>query len=182
MNIETLKYPIGKLNDPGSFDANKYQSMISEIEQFPARLVSEVGPLTPSQQAWIYRPNGWTIKQVIHHCADSHMNAMTRVRWTLTENQPTIKAYLETEWAKQADYELPIIHSIKILEGLHHRWANLLKQLSEESLNRTFIHPETGKTWNLYFTTGQYAWHCNHHLAHIKQAKKYQGDFSALDI
>ena len=177
MNIDSLRYPIGKFQNPGVYNAKNFLSFVDDIERFPARLVQEVGPLTPEQVNWIYRPEGWTIRQVVHHCADSHMNAFSRIKLALTEDRPTIKPYLEAEWAKHTDYDLPVVHSIKLLEGLHMRWSALLKGLGEEQLMRSFLHPENGREWSLYFTTALYAWHCNHHLGHVKQAKAYRGEF-----
>ena len=177
MNLESLKYPIGKFQRPGEFNPQTLRSFIADIEQFPTQLVKEVGPLTPEQQDWKYRPHGWSIKQVIHHCADSHMNSFTRFKLALTEENPTIKSYLESEWAKMVDYEIPVIHSIKIIEGLHYRWTAMLKNMSAEDFNKTFFHPESKKEWSLYLTVALYAWHCNHHLAHIRQAVKNSGEF-----
>jgi len=177
MDLNTLKYPIGYFQRPTEFSTENVQSFIKDIEQFPMRVIKEVGPLTPDQQNWIYRPEGWSIKQVVHHCADSHMNAFTRIKLALTEDNPAIKPYLENEWAKQKDYTVPVVNSIKILEGLHLRWSNLLKSLNEVDMNRTFFHPESKREWSIYTTIALYAWHCNHHLAHILQAKKHQGNF-----
>lgn len=175
MQAIDLRYPIGKFQAPEAFDAATLQGFIQTIETFPTAVVREVGPLTPDQQQWTYRPEGWSIKQVVHHCADSHMNAFIRFKLSLTEDRPTIKPYLEAEWAKQNDYELPVIHSIKLLEGLHHRWSNLLKNLEQPHFERSFYHPESQKDWSLYKTAALYAWHCEHHLGHIKQAKRSQG-------
>lgn len=172
-----LRYPIGKFRSPEAFNTEMLQQFIADIEQFPGKVVEEVGPLTPDQQQWIYRPEGWSIKQVVHHCADSHMNAFMRFKLSLTEERPRIKPYLEAEWAKQVDYDLPVIHSIKMLEGLHHRWTNLLKSLEPVQYERSFYHPESQKDWSLYKTAALYSWHCKHHLGHIKQAKQYKGKF-----
>jgi len=177
MDLDQLRYPIGKFEDPGDFSPESLRSFINDIEQFPSRLVEEVGPLTPDQQQWIYRPDGWAIKQVIHHCADSHMNAFIRFKLSLTEDKPTIKPYLEGEWAKQVDYQIPMIHSIKLLEGLHYRWTAVLKNMSAEDFQSTFYHPESKKEWSLYSTAAMYAWHSNHHLGHVKQAKAFEGKF-----
>lgn len=177
MNLEHLRYPVGKFQSPTAFDSNTLQGFIQTIAQFPTQVVKEVGPLTPDQQAWIYRPDGWTIKQVVHHCADSHINAFCRFKLTLTEDRPTIKPYLEAAWAEQVDYAIPVVQSIKILEGLHQRWATLLKSLKEEDFTKSFYHPESQKEWSLYKTAALYAWHSEHHLGHIKQAKKYRGVF-----
>lgn len=170
MDLEQLKYPIGKYQRPGTFNPEILRGFIHDIEQFPSRVVQAVGPLTPDQQLWPYRPEGWTIKQVVHHCADSHMNAFIRFKLTLTEERPTIKPYVESAWAEQVDYEIPFIHSIKIIEGLHYRWTALLKNMSFEDFQRSFYHPESQEEWSLYDTAAMYAWHSKHHLAHIQQA------------
>jgi len=175
MDSASLKYPIGRFEAPGDFDPQTLRSFISDIEHFPTKLVNNVGPLTPEQQSWPYRPDGWTIKQVVHHCADSHMNSFTRFKLALTEDNPMIKPYLESEWAKMLDYETPVVHSIKILEGLHYRWTALLKNMDAEDFEKTFFHPESKKMWSLYTTLALYSWHCNHHLAHIQQAVMFAG-------
>lgn len=177
MDLDKLRFPIGKYQRPTEFNPVTLRSFINDIEQFPIRLVKEVGPLTPEQQGWIYRPEGWTIKQVVHHCADSHMNAFIRFKLSLTEENPTVKPYLEAEWAKQDDYKIPVVHSIKLIEGLHYRWTAILKNMTVEDFNQTFFHPESKKEWSLYSTVALYSWHCNHHLEHIKQAVKHQGQF-----
>ena len=177
MSDDNLRYPVGKFQRPDGFSTEHFQELISDIGQFPVHIVQEVSSLTPAQQDWIYRLDGWSIKQVVHHCADSHMNAFIRTKLALTEDRPIAKPYLEAEWAKQVDYAVPIIHSIKILEGIHQRWSILLKSLSEEQIHRSFLHPENGKEWSVYLTTALYSWHGRHHLGHVKLAKLNQGKF-----
>src|SRR5690606_40023431 len=117
-----------------------------------------------------YRPEGWTIRQLVHHCADSHMNSFIRFKLTLTEETPTIKPYLEDLWAELPDAShLPIDSSLDVLKGLHHRWTALLKSLTEEDLKRQFIHPETNERISLETNIGIYAWNGDHHLAHMGQ-------------
>jgi len=116
-----------------------------------------------------YRPGGWTVRQVVHHCADSHMNSFIRFKLALTEENPTIKPYHEDKWAEMADAKnLPIEPSLKILEGLHDRWAILIKSLSDQDLQKTFYHPANQKTITLATTIALYAWHSRHHLEHVK--------------
>ncbi len=177
MNLEALRYPIGKFQPPGDLDPDELRGFISTIEQFPVKLVKNVGPLTPTQQEWIYRPDGWTVKQVAHHCADSHMNAFIRFKLAMTEEHPTIKPYEESAWAVQTDYKIPVVHSIKILEGVHYRWVALLKNMTADDFKKTYYHPEDKKDYNLYEVVALYKWHCEHHLAHIQQAVKHQGKF-----
>ncbi|TAF44203.1 MAG: putative metal-dependent hydrolase [Sphingobacteriales bacterium] len=173
MTLEHLKYPIGKFEKPERITKDILAKWISEISTFPTRLINEVNPLTNEQLNTQYRPNGWTIRQVVHHCADSHMNSLTRLKLTLTENQPTIKPYYEDRWAELIDTKNMLIEpSLKILEGIHKRWTVLLNNLTAEQYERIFIHPEHGKTFRIDENIGVYAWHCNHHLAHITETKK----------
>ncbi|MFZ9846607.1 MAG: YfiT family bacillithiol transferase, partial [Flavobacteriales bacterium] len=120
-----------------------------------------------------YREMGWTIRQVVHHCADSHMNSLTRFKLTLTEDKPVVKPYWEDRWAELVDSKsMPISPSVQMLEGIHARWTVLLNSLSEQDLVKSFIHPEHGKEFRVDENIGVYAWHCNHHLAHITELKK----------
>ena len=129
--------------------------------------------LTEAQLDTPYRPEGWTIRQVIHHCADSHMNALTRLKLTLTEDQPVIKPYFQDRWVELHDTKnMPIQPSLKMIEGIHARWAVLLNNLTDQELEKSFIHPEYGKTIKIIENIGNYAWHSNHHLAHITETKK----------
>jgi len=120
-----------------------------------------------------YREGGWTLRQVVHHCADSHMNAFCRFKLAMTEEKPVIKPYEEARWAALADSKnLPVDASLAILKGLHERWTVLMKSLREAERHRTFIHPEHGREISLQETIGLYAWHGEHHLAHITSLKK----------
>ena len=120
-----------------------------------------------------YRPDGWTIKQVVHHCADSHINSFVRFKLALTEDVPAIKPYFEDRWAELSDsLSNDISDSIQILNSLHNKWVLLLRSLTVEQLHREFFHPETNKKISLKENIGLYAWHCNHHLAHIQLAIK----------
>lgn len=175
-DIEQLKYPIGKFHEPKNTTRETIDQWIKTIENFPGKLNEQVRNLTEAELEKQYRPNGWTIKQVVNHCADSHMNSLTRFKLALTEDTPTIKPYLENKWAELYDSkEYPISDSLKIIEGVHARWAYLLKHLSEKELNREFIHPETNERISLKTNIGIYAWHCKHHLGHIKNAKLAHG-------
>lgn len=120
-----------------------------------------------------YRPEGWTIRQVVHHCADSHSNAFTRFKLALTEENPSIKPYKENLWAELPDVTTaPVDWSLKIIANIHKRWVVLLKSMSIADFERTYFHPESNRVWKLFEVLALYAWHCNHHLAHVKQAKK----------
>ena len=173
MTLEQLKFPIGKFEKPTTITKDDLLNWISEISTFPSRLKNEVNHLTNQQLDTKYRPEGWTIRQVVHHCADSHMNSLMRLKVTLTEDQPTVKPYYEERWAELADSKnMPIEPSLKMIEGIHERWAVLLNNLSESDYSKIFIHPEHGKAFRIDENIGMYAWHCNHHLAHITETKK----------
>ena len=172
MTLEQLKYPIGKFEKPETMTKELLSQWIAEIGAFPAQLKAEVTHLDAEQLDSPYRPEGWTIRQVVHHCADSHMNSFIRFKLALTEERPIIKPYREESWAELADGKMPISPSLVLLDGLHSRWTALLRSLSEEELHRTYIHPEQGQPIPLDVTIGLYAWHGKHHLAHITEAKK----------
>ncbi len=170
-DLEKLKYPIGKFNSPITISEEDIKNWITDIEQFPNRLNKLVPYLSATELNYRYRPEGWTIKQVVHHCADSHMNSFVRFKLCLTEELPTIKTYHEDRWAELQDTtETDISTSLKIIEGLHARWTVLLKSLDTLALRKQYIHPEKPQPMDLANTIALYAWHCNHHLAHIKQA------------
>ncbi len=172
MNIDNLKYPIGKFKKTSTITQTLLSEWITHIETFPNRLKHEVTHLTDEQLDTPYRPEGWTIRQVVHHCADSHMNAFIRFKLALTEEQPTVKPYLEARWAELKDSKLPIEPSLQILTGLHARWTTLLRSLTDTDLAKTFIHPEHNKIFRLDEIIALYAWHSNHHLAHITTLKE----------
>lgn len=172
MDIETLKYPIGKYKKPSSFSTQELADWIKIIEDFPAKLDAESHLLTDEQLDTPYRPDGWTVRQVVHHCADSHMNSLIRLKLALTEDEPVIKPYLEDRWAELYDSRsMPIGPSIMIIKGIHQRWVTLLRQLEPTQLLLTFAHPAQGRKISVQENIALYAWHCQHHLAHIAQAK-----------
>lgn len=173
MDMEKLKLPIGEFIKPDVITKEILAKWILEISSFPKRLTSEVLHLTDEQLDTQYRPDGWTIRQVIHHCADSHIHSLTRLKLALTEENPTIKPYYEERWAELTDSKfLDIKPSLKILEGIHERWSILLKSLTQEDLAKTYFHPDSNRNISIDEYIGLYAWHGNHHLAHITEAKK----------
>lgn len=173
IDIESLKYPIGKFEKPKTISESDIKNWIADIESFPAQIRLAIQDLYNPQLDTPYRPGGWTIRQVVHHCADSHMNSFVRFKLALTEENPTIKPYWEDRWAELADGKtMPVEPSIQLLESLHTRWVVLLKSLAETDFAKTFVHPEHGKAVTLAENTGTYAWHCKHHLAHITELKK----------
>lgn len=174
--LEKLRYPIGKFIAPEIYSKEYLDEKISEIATFPERLKKEVTNLTDEQLDTAYRHDGWTIRQVIHHCADSHMNCFIRIKWALTEDMPTIKFYHEDRWGELYDnLTMPIQPSLSLLEGLHFRLAYLMSSLSESDLEKSFIHPEHNSEFKLKEIIGTYAWHGNHHLAHITELKNRKG-------
>ncbi len=175
---QQYKYPIGKFSKPKMITSETINNWISIIEDFPTNLSKEIFGLSEKELLYKYRQNGWNIKQIVHHCADSHMNSFIRFKLALTEENPTIKPYFEDKWAELPDSSIsPINLSLKILEGLHSRWTILLKSLNDQQLNFTFYHPENKNEIKLSENIGIYAWHCNHHLEHIKLAKKFKTKF-----
>ena len=168
--LEKLKYPIGKLNIPTEISDKTIKNWIEIIENHPNKITSLVANLTDNQLDTPYRPDGWTIRQVVHHLGDSHVNSYIRFKWTLTENKPIIKAYYEDRWVELSDTKYaPIQISLDFLKMLHAKWVYLLKSLTEDDLKKCFIHPETNKEITLAKNIGIYAWHCKHHYEHINQ-------------
>ena len=175
VELEKLRYPIGRFESPSRIDQHQIERWIGDIESLPADLRRAVNSLTDSQLDTPYRPGGWTIRQVIHHLPDSHMNSFIRFKWALTEDRPEIKAYFEDRWAELPDYSAaPVSASLDLLEALHRRWVALLRSLTRKDLDRIFIHPESGPA-NLAETIGSYAWHGRHHLAHIQEVIRREG-------
>ncbi|MCF6133354.1 YfiT family bacillithiol transferase [Flavobacterium wongokense] len=174
--LEKLRYPIGKFEAPKTYTPELLAKAIQTIADFPHKLKSEVAHLSNSQLETPYRPEGWSVRQVIHHCADSHMNCLIRLKWTMTENNPTIKFYYENLWGEGIDNKtMPIEPTLLFLEGLHFRLAFIMKSLSETDLEMAYIHPEHNKEFELREMICLYEWHCNHHLAHITELKKREG-------
>ncbi|GGH19301.1 YfiT family bacillithiol transferase [Paenibacillus segetis] len=163
------KYPIGQFECPATITFDEITNWIDEIRGLPSRLIEVVRHLSDQKLDCPYREHGWTIRQVVHHIADSHMNAYIRFKLALTEDNPTIKPYDQNEWANLSDNKLPIEGSLQIIESLHERWSYLLRSLTDDQLKRTFHHPDSGLV-TLEKNIGIYAWHGNHHLAHIQNA------------
>lgn len=165
--LEKLRYPIGPLKISDSYSPAQLQNFIHNIDAFPALLEAAVSGLNDNQLNTPYRPGGWTIRQVVHHCADSHANAFIRIKLALTEEQPAIKPYQEALWAELPDSKMPIVHSLILLKGLHARWAELCRSLSAIQIRSRYYHPESKRTFSLEEAMALYDWHCRHHLAHI---------------
>lgn len=168
--LNEFKYPIGKLSIPQKITKSDIDNWISIIENHPKKLLQLVQNLNDNQLDTQYRPEGWTIRQVIHHLSDSHHNSYTRFKWTLTEDKPIIKTYYEARWAELFDGKTaPISLSLNNLTALHAKWVFFLKGLSSKDLSKIFIHPDGNEEITLKENIGIYAWHCEHHYEHINQ-------------
>lgn len=175
LGMEDLKYPIGRFVFDKEVTPEKRRVCINDIAELPIKARQAIAGLSPEQLDTTYRDGGWTVRQVVHHIADSHMNSFTRFKLALTEDNPQIKAYDQGAWAKTADAARPDVElSLKLLEGLHGRWAALLSSLTPQDFARTFLHPENGPM-TLDRTLQTYAWHCRHHVAHITSLRARKG-------
>lgn len=174
--LNQLKYPIGHFKCPDTITAEHIENWIEILEQFPSRLRMLVENLSNEQLDTPYRPKGWTIRQVVHHVSDSHHHSYIRFKWALTEDKPVIKYYYEQLWAELNDSkQAPIDMSLRHLEAVHYKLVYLLKGLNSTELNRSFIHPEHNEEVVLSKNIGIYAWHCNHHYAHIENLLLREG-------
>tara|TARA_R110001632_G_scaffold10559_4_gene39019 strand:- start:2832 stop:3362 length:531 start_codon:yes stop_codon:yes gene_type:complete len=164
-----LRYPIGQFSTPSIITEEIQQEWIDVLENFPSRLEKLISTLTDNQLDTPYRKGGWTVRQVVHHCSDSHHHSYIRFKWVLTEDNPIIKAYDEKSWAELFDYKIaPIAISLLHLKAVHAKLVYFLKGVSDEDLQKSFIHPESKEIIVLRNNIGMYAWHCNHHYAHIE--------------
>jgi uncharacterized damage-inducible protein DinB len=169
------RYPTGKFHYDGSITEEQKQSLLNDIARTPERLRAAIQGLSEAQLDTPYRPGGWTVRQVVHHLPDSHMNSYVRFKLALTESEPTIKPYAEDRWAELADSKsTPIGVSLSLLESLHDRWVRLLRALTPEQWKRTFRHPDLG-AMDLEKTLALYAWHGKHHVAQVTELRKAQG-------
>jgi hypothetical protein len=164
-----VRYPIGEFKTPSIITEEIKKDWIQVLENFPSRLENLVKDLSEDQLNTPYREGGWTIRQVVHHCSDSHHHSYIRFKWSLTEDNPMIKAYDEKSWAELFDTRTaPISMSLLHLKAVHAKLVYLLKGLSDEDLQKSFVHPESKETVVLRKNIGIYAWHSNHHYAHIE--------------
>ena len=172
--LEALRYPIGRFRRPSGTTAEARRAQIQTLRMLPERLREAVSGLDDPRLDVPCREGGWTVRQLVHHVADSHINSYTRFKLALTEDWPTIKPYDEVAWAKLADSRLPIDGSLVLLDSLHARWVALLESLSETDFERGYVHPEQGRQ-ALAFALAIYAWHSLHHTAHITGLRERQG-------
>ncbi|NNE78403.1 MAG: bacillithiol transferase BstA [Pricia sp.] len=175
-DLERLKYPIGKYRNPETITAVHISEWIRVLQYLPQKLQSLVGKLTYEQLETPYRPGGWTVRQTVHHIADSHHNCYIRFKWALTEDKPLIKAYDEKAWANLFDSKTaPIELSLDHLSAVHAKFVYLLKGISSDQLKRKFVHPDGNIETPLEENIGRYAWHSDHHYTHIANLLQRKG-------
>lgn len=173
--MEELRYPTGRFQRPTEYGDRQRREYIDTIASTPARMREAVQGLVDAQLDTPYRPDGWTVRQIVHHVPDSHMNSYVRFRLALTEDTPTIKPYLEARWAELPDARtMPVAPSLELLDGLHQRWVTLLRAMSPADFSRTLDHPEHG-ILPLDFFLALYAYHGPHHVAQITGLRKRMG-------
>ena len=179
IEMEKLKYPIGRFQRPETYSKESVDNWIASIETFPQSLHYLSATLTIAELNYHYRPDGWMIKQVVHHCADSHMNSLIRFKLALTEDNPSIRPYLEDRWALLPDsLDDDIRNTLQLISALHRKLVQVLRHMTPDQMMRTFVHPASGDESKLYQVIALYAWHSNHHLAHVQQALKFKGQFA----
>ena len=172
--IDDLRFPIGKFDKSIELTAEKRAEFIQTIKDLPKKIAAAVEGLSENQLETPYRPEGWTVRQTVHHVADSHINSLCRFKLAMTEENPTIRPYYEDRWAELADNQLPVDISLSILEGVHARWTVLLESMTDEDFQKTLIHPDSGD-WTVEQFLGLYAWHSLHHTAHITRLRERNG-------
>ena len=171
--LENLRYPIGKFITPAQVSKDEIESFISDLEDLPDLIRKEIGGFSENMLDEQYRPGGWTARQVVHHVADSHINAYIRFKLTLTEDLPTIKPYNESLWAEFSDSKNghPEL-SLSLLEAVHRRFVVFLRGIAENEFDRRYFHPESKKEFDLKTALALYSWHGKHHLEHIRIVKR----------
>jgi len=171
--LEHLRFPVGRLQYGGLLDEATRKQFIENIAQLPAQMRAVVNQLSESQLETPYRAGGWTLRQVVHHVADSHMNSFIRFKLGLTEDIPTIKPYAQAAWANLPDsLDVPLDVSLNLLEALHYRWAVLLRSFKPTDWEKEVFHPEMKRNISLDFLLALYEWHGRHHVGHLKLVMK----------
>lgn len=166
-----LRFPVGKFDRNVEITTEKRAELIRAIAELPQKIVEAVEGLSDEQLDTPYRPEGWTVRQTVHHVADSHINSLCRFKLAMTEENPTIRPYDEARWAELADSTLPVDVSLKIIEGVHRRWTVLLESMTDEDFKRPLNHPDSG-AWTVEGFLALYAWHSLHHTAHITRLRE----------
>ncbi len=175
LSLEVLKYPVGRFELSGSLPEGGRAVLVESLMTVPERLVRAVEDLSREQLDTPYREGGWTVRQLVHHVPESHMNAYIRFKWGLTEDSPVIKTYHEDRWADLAEVRsAPITLSLNLLAALHARWDRLLRSMADSDFSRTIQHPEWG-TMDLTTLLRQYEWHGRHHVAHVTRLRERRG-------
>ncbi len=174
--LEQLRYPIGRFQRPTMVSAEDLERYFQTIEALPQQIRETIAGWSDAHLDTPYRPDGWTVRQLVHHLADSHMNAYTRIKLALTEEVPTIKPYEENHWADLPDGKTaPVEWSLELLHYLHRRWSMLLRHLTQEQWEREFLHPAFSRAFRVDTILALYDWHSRHHLAHIQSLQKRMG-------
>ena len=174
--MEELRFPIGRFEPNPPYTPAQVADAIDRIERAPALLADAVRGLDDAQLDTRYRPEGWTVRQVVHHVPDSHLNSYVRFRWALTEDEPEIKAYFEDRWGELPDSRTaPVDVSLDLMAALHRRWVIMLRALEPEQLERIYHHPEWPEPLRIDTTVALYAWHGEHHAAHVTRLRERQG-------
>lgn len=170
MTEEELRYPVGRFGAPeGEVSAQQREQWVEDLATLSTRLRAALSELGAERLDDVYRPGGWTVRQVVHHLPDSHVNAYIRFKLALTEEQPTIKPYAEDLWAELPDSRItPVEVSLSLLEALHRRWVDLLRAMQPADFARTLLHPQQGRVLTLDQMLALYSWHGRHHLAHVR--------------
>jgi len=170
-----LRYPVGPFEFAGTLSNEQRQTLIDQIAATPEKMRAAVEGLSDEQLNTPYRPEGWTVRQVVHHVPESHMNSYVRFKLAVTEEEPTVKTYFEDRWAQLDDAkQAPVVLSLNLLEALHERWVWFLRSLKDADFQRTFRHPELG-TVSVDKNIALYAWHGRHHVAHITSLRERMG-------
>lgn len=175
-NLEQKRFPIGRFEEPEKICDITLDKHIKVIKNFPGKLRDLIESFTDDQLDTPYREGGWTVRQLVNHIADSHINSFIRFKLALTEDNPVIKPYDEAKWAELQDsLNMPVKPAMRMIRGTHQRWTVLLNTLTNKQFERTFRHPEQNKDYNLRHYLAFYVWHCDHHYAHIENLKKEKG-------
>jgi hypothetical protein len=172
---QDLRYPIGEFHAPEAVGPAQIEAWVQDIERLPGQLRALVEDLDPDRLSTVYRPGGWTVAQVVHHIADSHLNSYTRFKLALTEDKPTIRPYDEAAWGELPEArDVDISDSLDLIDALHARWVKMLRAMQPGDWEREFFHPESGSSISLKINVGIYSWHGRHHLAHISTLAERQ--------